>query len=344
MSINDNMNNDAMEYGVTDIANIVPFSPTDRTGPSGSDVSKEVFGLTSSLGQLFGADWDGELDNESASTAVHVMQELGRCLDYVGSVSAVLIQALSSKELDVRINAANILAKLKGLDVGSLLPVLTQAVFSDDVTFRRIAAETIGHIGPAVSSLLAGVLIDRDQMVRHFGLMAIQRLGPDAAFSTNALAEILVTENAVDSDEIPQINQRMDACDALRAIGPGASKAIPHLLSVIAKTDSNHDDELWLRLRAARAHFAISGEIEPCRGTAISLLDYISTDSFSEETTFDSTFWLREFACDVLAEIGPRAVAAIPRLRRCLVEDPNDLVHRAAQKALNSILEPGCGT
>jgi hypothetical protein len=161
LSINDNMNDEDTEYGVAEIGSLLPFSPTDRNGPSGGDVSKQVFGLTSNLGQLFGSDWDGELDAESASAAVYVMQELSRCLDYIGNVSAELFQALSSKELDVRINAANVLSKLKGVDVRPLLPVLTQAVSSDDVMCRRIVAETIGHVGPDASSLLRGVLRDR---------------------------------------------------------------------------------------------------------------------------------------------------------------------------------------
>lgn len=335
------MNSEESEYGVTDIGNILPFSPADRNGPSGGDVSKQVFGLTSNLGQLFGSDWNGELDPESASAAVYVMQELSRCLDYIGNVSAELVQALSSKELDVRINAAHVLAKLKGVDVTPLLPVLTQAVSSDDVVCRRIAAETIGHVGPDASQLLAIVLRDPDPMVTHFGLSAVQLMGLNAACSTTALIEILVTEDGPETDEIPQINQRMDACDALRSIGQGASEAIPHLLSVIANTESSRDDEMWLRLRAAHAHFAISGEIEPCLRTAISLLDHISTEKFSVETTFDTTFWLRELACDVIAEIGPTAGTASPRLQRCLVEDPNELVRRSAQKALAVILHNG---
>lgn len=342
MNTSDNMTDDkASEYGVTDIANVLPFSAADRNGPSGGEVSKNVFGLTSNLGQLFGADWDGELDAESASAAVYVTQELSRCLDYIGNVSAELTKALSSTELNVRVNAANVLAKLKGVDVTPLLAVLTQAVSSDDVVCRRIAAETIGHVGSDASPMLVIVLRDPDQMVRHFSLMAAQRIGPTAASSTSALIEILMTEDGPDCDEIPQINQRMDACDALRTIGPRACEAVPHLLAVIAHTNTRHEDELWLRLRAAHAHFVITRELEPCQGIAISMLDHVSTEKFSEETTFDTTFWLRELSCDVLAEIGSTAVAAVPRLQRCLVEDPNELVRRAAQRAIAAILQNG---
>lgn len=341
LSINDNMNSEGPVYGETDMANILPFSPADRNGPSGGDVSKNVFGLTRNLGQLFGADWDGELDAESAGAAIYVMQELSRCLDYVGHLTSVLNNALSTDKPDVQIRAANVLAKLKGVDVRPLIPVLTHAVSSDDVVCRRIAAETIGHVGPDASQLLTIVLRDSDPMVTHLGLSTVQLMGPEAACTTNALIEILVTEDGPETDEIPQINQRMDACDALRSIGQGASEAIPHLLSVINNRGSSRDDEMWLQIRAAHAHFVISGEIETCFQIALSMLDHESSETGFDETMIDTTFWLKELACDVLAEMGPSAEAAIPRLQRCLVEDPNEVVRRAAQRTLAAILQNG---
>lgn len=347
MNTNDNMDNEeSAEYGVTVIGDILPLSPSDHGGPSGGDISKEVLHLANDLGRIFHADWDGVLGDEAAGTAVDLMQELSRSLDYIRSASDTLTRALSSKELEVRVSAANVLAKLKGIDVSPLVPVLAEAVSSDDVITRRIVAETIGHVGAAASSRLPVVLRDSDRLVRQFGLTSAQRLGPGAASATNALIEIVQNDQeGPETDEIPQIYLRMDACDALRAIGQDASEAIPHLLSVIANTDSSHEDESWLRLRAAQAHFAITSEIEPCLGIAVEMLDHVSEKRFTEDTSedFDLTFWLRSLACDVLAEIGPPARAAITRLERCVVEDPNKLVRRAAQNALFTILQDGNG-
>ena len=334
------------EYGVTDIGDILPLSPADHGGPSGGDISKEVLHLANNLGRIFNADWDGVLDEESAGTAIDLMQELSRSLDYIRSASDTLTRALSSKELEVRLNAANVLAKLKGIDVSPLVPVMDEAASSDDVITRRIGAETIGHVGAAASSRLSVILRDTDQLVRQFGLTSAQRLGPGAASAKNALIEIIrQEEEGPETDEIPQIYLRMDACDALRGIGQGANEAVPHLLFVIANTDSTQEDESWLRLRAAQAHFAITSDIEPCLGIAVEMLDHVSEKRFSEDTSedFDLTFWLRSLACDVLAEIGPPARAAITRLERCVVEDPNELVRRAAQNALSTILQDGNG-
>lgn len=141
----------------------------------------------------------------------------------------------------------------------------------------------------------------------------------------------------------PQIYFRMDACDALREIGPAASEAVPQLIKIV---DAEHVDEeqALLRLRAAHALFVIGGDVDRCVSVALRILEgnYSKPASVpKEENSAESemSYWLPCWACDVLAELGRSAKAAIPRLRKVLHEERNEFIRTALQKAILKIEE-----
>ena len=153
MKLHDSSNDeDQSEYGVTDIGNLQPLSPTDQDSSGEDDVSKDVFRLTNYLHQLIRPESDEEPDDDAA---VYLMHQLARCLDYIGKTSDVLNHALSSQNLEVRLAAANVLAKLKGIDASTFLPVLAQAATSPDVNCRRQVADAIGDVGSEAAPLLS---------------------------------------------------------------------------------------------------------------------------------------------------------------------------------------------
>jgi len=191
------------------------------------DIAKAVFDTTNELGRLLHDRSIDDLNNQEFATAITIIRSLSQCVDSIGSVSGILSKIIRSKEPAAQIAAANLLSKLKDQDQQPLLSVVSFAATSDEVFCRRLAAETMGILGTEGGSLLSIALRDTDEKVRHFALMAAQRLGPQASPATHALIKILCQEHGPGTDEIPQIYFRMDSCDAFREIGPAARDAIP---------------------------------------------------------------------------------------------------------------------
>jgi len=309
----------------TAIRNTVPMT----------EIAKAVFDTTNELGRLLHDRSIDDLNDEEFATAITIIRSLGTCQDWIASTSSILSKIISSKEPTARIAAANLLAKLKNEDEQPLISVVSSAAISDDLFCRRLAAETMGYLEAEGGAMLPIALRDADEKVRHFGLMAVQRLGPQAVPAVHAIVEILCQEHGPDTDEIPQHYFRMDCCDAMRAIGHGAKQAVPHLLSIVAQQFSD-DEHRWLQLRAAHALFAITDNPDKSIEVALATLVDSSRILVMPE---DLNYWLPCLACDLLAELGPSAKAAIPRLRQVLHEERNQHTRTALQKAILKIEE-----
>lgn len=140
-----------------------------------------------------------------------------------------------------------------------------------------------------------------------------------------------------EDDVIPPTYLCMNVCDDLRSFGPAASAAAPHLLAIMERSATT-EDEKWLRLRAAHAHAAITGEPDRCVEVAVGMLNEVSSEPFPDSPGgYDDSFWLRAWACDILAEVRPAARSAAPRLERLRDNDACEAVRCAAWKALVSI-------
>jgi hypothetical protein len=297
------------------------------------EVAQAVFDTTNELGRLLHDRSIDDLDDNEFATAITIIRSLSQCLDWIDSVSGILSQIISSKEPSARIAAANLLAKLNGEEEQPILSVVFSAATSDDLFCRRLAAEAMGHLGAAGGSMLPIALRDTDEKVRHFGLMAAQRLGPQAIAAVPALISILCQDGGPDTDEIPQLYFRMDSCDSLREVGPAASEAVPHLLSIVAQQFSDEDNR-WLQLRAAHALFAITGDQGKSIEVALAILVDSSRTLVMPE---DLNYWLPCLACDLFAELGPSAKAAIPRLQQVLHEEQNEFIRTSIQRAILKI-------
>jgi hypothetical protein len=128
--------------------------------------------------------------------------------------------------------------------------------------------------------------------------------------------------------------------DDRRDIGPIAKSAIPQLLTIL-QMDATNEDQRLLQLRAAHAHFEITGEPDICLDVAVKLLDVISKNRFSDNLTsdFDESFWLRAWSCDILSEMRVTALTAVERLKRLSDEDGCTFVRESARNAIEKIGE-----
>jgi HEAT repeat protein len=138
------------------------------------------------------------------------------------------------------------------------IPVLIEALASDDAYVRLSAATTLGSMGTTSVPALAKALEDPNAVVRIGAARALQRVGPDAVEAMPALhsalwdTEPLVIEMAVTAigcigkQTVPvlitvveshrEIPARRAALNALARMGADASDAVPALLKAI------HDD------------------------------------------------------------------------------------------------------
>lgn len=148
-----------------------------------------------------------------------------------------------------------------------------------------------------------------------------------------------VENDEQDGYEIPPVYECMSICDDLRDIGPAAKSAIPQILALL-KLAATNDDKHLLHLRAAHAHFAITGEPELCLDKALRVLDIVSKKRFSEDSPpdHDETFWLRAWACDLLGEMGVLALPVVERLKRIALEDGCTFVRELARHAIEKIM------
>jgi HEAT repeat protein len=91
------------------------------------------------------------------------------------------------------------------------------------------AAAAVGQLGAGVPwtvALLTKALADPVHDVRKQAVVALEKMGPDAAPATKAIARLLHGK---------EIYLRVFAADALTAIGPGARAALPDLKALAAR-------------------------------------------------------------------------------------------------------------
>jgi len=91
------------------------------------------------------------------------------------------------------------------------------------------AAAAIGQLGAGVPwtvALLTKALADPVHDVRKQAVVGLEKMGPDAAPATKAIARLLRGK---------EIYLRVFAADALTVIGPGARAALPDLKALAAR-------------------------------------------------------------------------------------------------------------
>jgi HEAT repeat protein len=228
-------------------------------------------------------------------------------LGKIGSEQAVpaLVEALGSEDMGLRLLAAKALGKIGSQDA---IPDLRQALQDEHKAVRRAAASALGGIGAeeAVESLVE-VLRDgsNDRRVRESAARALGQIGSEKAISD--LLEVLLRDK-----------ERYVRMSAARALGKvGSEKAVPELLQSLCGIDNGR----WVRESAARA----LGEIGSEKGVQ-ALREALRNR--------ENGGCVRESAAEALGKIGSED--AIPDLCQAL-QDKDRGVRRAAALALGGI-------
>lgn len=280
----------------------------------------------------------GFLKANSADRRVMIQAILAKPLGSPADLGTLLQGAIDEDE-EVRWKSDAAIARFDALAV----PVLAQAIRSDDVKTRRASAlalaalgrsargaladlqhgatdpdalvrcrclQTLGQIGgDEVVLILTKSLKDSDLDVRRVSVLGLAKLGPKARSASLSLARLVVR----DSDP----NLRRLAADALGRVGSLAIEAVPTLIQGLT------DRELMVRQSCFRAIQRVGPESIPVLTHAL-------------ENPNDA---IRIAAANSLKDFGPIAKGASEPLHR-LLEHSNAKVRRAAGDALLSIQNP----
>jgi HEAT repeat protein len=183
------------------------------------------------------------------------------------------------------------------------VPALTQGLWSDSGTTRRVCAAVLGEIGAdarAAGPSLAQVLNDDSKAVR---LAAARALGAVAApAAVPALARAL-------KDESPAV--RLAAAGSLIDLGADAKTVLPVLTKSLA---SGQPDERYFATGLLTALGPEAAPALPALAAALAEADPPLTVRIA----------------DTLGRIGPEAKVVIPALKRKLQEDANAELFRVS--------------
>ncbi len=211
-----------------------------------------------------------------------------------------LIAALQDPELAS--GAAAALARWGGA-AAPAIPALCGCLRHGDSFVRRTAVGALGAIGPEAAeglTALEELLADPEANVRAHAALALWRIGESAELAVPPLVDILVNLRS-----IPGVRSAgSTAAEHLAIIGPPAREAVPAL------RDALDYPSHWIQIHAARALWRVAGEVEAVLPI---LLQHLRVDPAG----------LRVLEC--LEEMGPRAQAAAPELRR-IVESERRLL------------------
>ncbi len=218
------------------------------------------------------------------------------CLGQIGpdgkQAVPALGEALKDKDAHVQIAAARALWSIAKEQAA--IPVLLQAMKSEQVSIRQEAVVALSAIGPGAKEAMPAVvaaLADRDLEVRKLAFGALDKMRPA---TVPALAEGLKDERV-----------RYDALELLGRIGPGAKAAV----SAVAETLKDKSDPV--RYQAAITLGKIGPEAKAAvPALALALLD----EARRVDEPFGKGYVLRDFTAVALGQIGPDAKAAVPAL------------------------------
>jgi len=259
----------------------------------------------------------------------------------------VVIDGLGSENVDVRRAAARSVAELE-VDHKVAAPMLVELLRDQDDTVVANAISALSAYGPHALDHISDAL--DDERLRHFAVMLIGRMGPQAASAVPSLVALIRAEPVGDADA----EFVREVQFALSAIGPPAKSAIP----VLVKSLSSSNDEIQ-----ASAAFAL-GKIGPdARGAVPALRAALRSESFIVRLTAvrslleiqpgqrsieviaapllikalsDERPMVRAEAATALGEIGDLGREAIPELRKLLTDD-QEFVRQAAQNSLKKL-------
>jgi HEAT repeat protein len=194
-------------------------------------------------------------------------------------------------------------------DPAAVLALIELLKNDPNLFVRRLAAEMLGHAkveARAASVALAGAL--DDPLTRAPAAIALSQIDPANPRPVDVLLDILQT-----GDE----QSRREAISSIGELGSRASAAVPALIRIITTVDG--DPSVSMAITAV-------GKIGPAAEKAIPAL----THKLGKD---DGTSMI---SMDALAQLGPIAKSAVPRLKACL-DSPSAFHRIRAAAALSKI-------
>ncbi len=254
-----------------------------------------------------------------------------------------LSKDVTSKDKETSLQAIDELGTL-GAAAAPALGSLIRALANEDLEVRWHAARTLGAIGPgaadAVPALTKG-LGDEDSSVRAYSAFALGRIGKPAEPAVD-----LLIKNAFDT----QLLVRRASIRALRLIDPPTEKTMPLVLEILEKGDmdvimpalhtlAEEGKAAVPRLRKALQH-------EKAQNWACIVLAEIGPDAAEAVPELTELVGhkdpdVRMQAILALGEIGSASEPAVPSIIKTLKEDEFTNVRDAAAYALGKIKAKG---
>lgn len=218
---------------------------------------------------------------------------------------------LSAREIRFHLLGVVLMLGLLGLWYWSstgarVVPTLIELLKDDDPSTRIVAAEQLGHIGPAARSavpqLLSQAMQDGSQHANTTTATALRWIDLSAARR--------VMTHFVPKLHDPDVQQRRTACAVIGSLGPIAKPAVPALLA------AGHDPDALLRRNVLTALASIGIPSLPI-GTA--LLDGLR----------DSSSLVRQTAVAQFAFTVPLSADAVAALTPILNDQDKGIAHLA---------------
>lgn len=281
------------------------------------------------------------LENGDPSERYGAGEQLKEMGPWAAPAVPALIKALKDEDPSNRSHVGRVLGEI-GPKAAMAIPALVKVLQGEeDPMVRSNAAEALGKLGdPKTVPALIAALEDEDEFVRWSAIVALEAFGPGAKSAIPALIRAVEDDEtngwiaakvlgAIDAEGIstPVLietlgneddRMRQFAAFGLRRIGCKARAAEKAL------HDGLRDMDQGARIAAATAYWSVSGQAE----------DAVSVLRFVLQTPND---WrARMMAANALAEIGPKAKAAVPDLIECLKSDTRYVV-TSSSEALGKI-------
>lgn len=258
------------------------------------------------------AAWTAQLRDADVSTRRQAVEALLAQGEAARPAVADLVRALGDEDAEVGAAAAVALAQLAA-DPERVIPLLAARLGDGTDTQRgpmwAVCGSALGHYGRAALPHVAPALASPSSATLRSALLAIDRIGADAAALVPDVIAILRRNDP---------ETRIYAIGALRAIGPGAREAIPELVQQLSSDDFH--TQYW----ACRALGAIGPEARVAAGELVTCLRSGATS-------------VRRNAAAALGNIGPEVgQAAVEALIEAL-SDPSQMVRQNAVVALGQL-------
>jgi HEAT repeat protein len=199
----------------------------------------------------------------------------------------------------------------------SALPVLIEAVKSDEPDVRQAAGQVLGSLGagagPAVPALTAA-LADPDPTARKVIVSALGKVGPPAKDAVPALVQLL----GADKDR----DLRLRIVVTLGEIGKAAKGAVPQMIGAFADEKLNTElSEIMQTKRDAATCAAalkstlnkVDNEFQARNVAALTKIGKLAVP-FLVKGLADNNAFVRWGSIKVLANLGPEAKAAAGQL------------------------------